>query len=165
MGNGLDVMLYYWDDRDGPNFCGWWFGPKVGGDQVWAYHPDKDSLIPPGNGWKVPYDGPTDPTFTLAMKPGSGTAVWDNRSKCYVNTAAQPMPMLHQGYGYGMPAGYDGARRQEEEERRRRQQQQQQETEKRRVEEKRRIEEQKKEEEARQKKEIEEKRRQEQKAA
>ena len=27
--NGLDVMLYFWDDRDGPDFCGWWFGPKV----------------------------------------------------------------------------------------------------------------------------------------
>ena len=26
--NGLDVMLYYWDERDGPDFCGWWFGPK-----------------------------------------------------------------------------------------------------------------------------------------
>ena len=27
--NGLDVMLYFWDDRDGPDFCGWWFGPKA----------------------------------------------------------------------------------------------------------------------------------------
>jgi hypothetical protein len=27
-------MLYYWDDRDGSDFSGWWFGPKVGGDQA-----------------------------------------------------------------------------------------------------------------------------------
>ena len=27
----MDVMLYFWDDRDGPDFCGWWFGPKVRG--------------------------------------------------------------------------------------------------------------------------------------
>eukprot|EP00441_Pelagodinium_beii_P037596 CAMPEP_0197630770 /NCGR_PEP_ID=MMETSP1338-20131121/8149_1 /TAXON_ID=43686 ORGANISM="Pelagodinium beii, Strain RCC1491" /NCGR_SAMPLE_ID=MMETSP1338 /ASSEMBLY_ACC=CAM_ASM_000754 /LENGTH=169 /DNA_ID=CAMNT_0043202069 /DNA_START=40 /DNA_END=545 /DNA_ORIENTATION=+ len=35
-GAALEVQLYFWDERDGPNFCGWWFGPKVGGDQVWA---------------------------------------------------------------------------------------------------------------------------------
>ena len=29
-----EVMLYYWDDRDGSDFSGWWFGPKVGGDQA-----------------------------------------------------------------------------------------------------------------------------------
>lgn len=65
--NGLDVMLYFWDDRDGPNFCGWWFGPKVGGDQVWAFHPDKVSA-PPATGWKVPYDGPVDSTFTISVQ-------------------------------------------------------------------------------------------------
>lgn len=63
--NGLDVQLYYWDDRDGPNFCGWWFGPKVGGDQVWAYHPSSSAGTPPRTGWKVPYDGPPDPTFVI----------------------------------------------------------------------------------------------------
>lgn len=25
----LEVLIYYWDERDGPNFHGWWFGPKV----------------------------------------------------------------------------------------------------------------------------------------
>ena len=28
------LRLYYWDDRDGVAFCGWWFGPKIGGDQA-----------------------------------------------------------------------------------------------------------------------------------
>ncbi|CAK0871839.1 unnamed protein product, partial [Prorocentrum cordatum] len=46
------VLIYYWDDRDGPNFHGWWFGPKIGGDQVWAYNEDKGSPNPPGQGWK-----------------------------------------------------------------------------------------------------------------
>ena len=68
--SGLDVLIYYWDDRDGsgaqrvrvatdalvgcettiprtirkrsnapprprgPELCGWWFGPNVGGDQA-----------------------------------------------------------------------------------------------------------------------------------
>eukprot|EP00913_Durusdinium_trenchii_P019400 g18238.t1 len=31
---GLDVLIYFWDERDGPELCGWWIGPKVGGDQV-----------------------------------------------------------------------------------------------------------------------------------
>jgi len=72
--NGLDVMSYYWDERDGPGFCGWWFGPKVGGDQVWAYHTDKAATMPPQTGWKVPYDGPVDPTFVIQYKPKAGAA-------------------------------------------------------------------------------------------
>merc|ERR1719482_1137114 len=64
--NGLDVMIYFWDERDGASFSGWWFGPKLGGDQVWAYHPSRVSQSPPKSGWKVPYDGPVDPSFTLA---------------------------------------------------------------------------------------------------
>lgn len=52
-GNGLDVMIYYWDERDGPTFAGWWFGPKVGDNHVWAYHPGREAL-PPADSWKVP---------------------------------------------------------------------------------------------------------------
>ena len=48
------MQLYYWDDRDGASFCGWWFGPKVGGDQVWAYHPSNTATTPPKTGWKAP---------------------------------------------------------------------------------------------------------------
>ena len=44
--------LYYWDDRDGVAFSGWWFGPKIGGDQAafgvgevgWGLGEDKPSL-------------------------------------------------------------------------------------------------------------------------
>jgi len=66
--NGLDVMIYFWDERDGVGFCGWWFGPKVGGDQVWAYHADKTSVNPPQTGWKVPYDGPVDASMAITPK-------------------------------------------------------------------------------------------------
>ncbi|CAK9018363.1 Reticulocyte-binding protein 2 homolog a [Durusdinium trenchii] len=71
--NGLDV-LYYWDDRDGASFCGWWFGPKVGGDQVWAYHPSSTAMTPPKTGWKVPYDGPVDNSFLISPTTASQTA-------------------------------------------------------------------------------------------
>ena len=64
---GLEVMIYYWDKRDGPSYCGWWFGPKVGGDQVWAHQP-ASSMTPPTGGWKVPYDGPPDTSIALAPR-------------------------------------------------------------------------------------------------
>ncbi|CAK0793553.1 unnamed protein product, partial [Prorocentrum cordatum] len=66
------VLIYYWDDRDGPNFHGWWFGPKIGGDQVWAYNEDKGSPNPPGQGWKVPWNGSVDASLKVTITPGSG---------------------------------------------------------------------------------------------
>eukprot|EP00928_Gymnodinium_smaydae_P064847 TRINITY_DN480_c0_g2_i2.p1 TRINITY_DN480_c0_g2~~TRINITY_DN480_c0_g2_i2.p1 ORF type:complete len:1009 (-),score=267.50 TRINITY_DN480_c0_g2_i2:216-3242(-) len=63
--SSIEVLMYYWDERDGPNFCGWWFGPKVGGDQVWAYS-SEHSMAPPSTGWRVPYDGPVDATLVVA---------------------------------------------------------------------------------------------------
>uniref|UniRef100_A0A7S1F3T4 Uncharacterized protein n=1 Tax=Noctiluca scintillans TaxID=2966 RepID=A0A7S1F3T4_NOCSC len=64
--NGLDVLLYYWDDRDGPNLHGWWFAPGVGGDAVWAYNPDSGTRDPPPSGWRVPYDGQVDHGFLVS---------------------------------------------------------------------------------------------------
>jgi len=68
--SGLDIMLYFWDERDGPACSGWWFGPQVGGDQVWGYHPERGSEVPPVAGWKVPCDGPVDPMFRVTVKEG-----------------------------------------------------------------------------------------------
>ncbi|CAK0894769.1 unnamed protein product [Prorocentrum cordatum] len=67
--DGSEVMLYFWDDPE-PKFAGWWFGPKVGGDQVWAYQPSKESREPPETGWQVPYDGPVEPN--LRIQPTAG---------------------------------------------------------------------------------------------
>ncbi|CAK9087332.1 unnamed protein product [Durusdinium trenchii] len=63
----VTVLLYYWDERDGPKFCGWWFGPKVGGEQVWAFHP-ASTLTPPKTGWRLPWDGPVDSSFCIEAK-------------------------------------------------------------------------------------------------
>ena len=51
------VVIYYWDDRDGPEFRGWWFGNTLAGAQVWSRCED-DSQIPPFRGWQVPWNGP-----------------------------------------------------------------------------------------------------------
>jgi len=65
--NGVDVLLYFWDQRDGPMFWGWWFGPVVGGDRVWAYNSDRHSSQPPRCGWQVPFDAIPDPTMEVNL--------------------------------------------------------------------------------------------------
>lgn len=64
--SGLDILCYFWDARDGPSLHGWWFGPAIGGDTVWAHQPS-DCLLPPIDGWKVPYHGSVDPAFTVTI--------------------------------------------------------------------------------------------------
>jgi len=68
----VSVLIYYWDERDGPNFSGWWFGPKVGGDQVWAYNNQRSSAAPPSSGWRVPWDGPVAAAAAEAAAAGTG---------------------------------------------------------------------------------------------
>jgi len=70
---GVNVLVYFWDERDGPSFSGWWFGPKVGGDQVWAYHGDGAAALPPASGWRVPWDGPVDQALQLTAAGGPST--------------------------------------------------------------------------------------------
>jgi len=53
---GVRVFMYYWDTRDGPDFCGWWFGNEVGGSEVWS-RANSHSQVPPTTGWRVPWDG------------------------------------------------------------------------------------------------------------
>lgn len=63
----VDVYMYYWDNRDGPSFEGWWFGNKLGGTQVWS-HNASNGLTPPPSGWKIPWDGNVRPTLSVANK-------------------------------------------------------------------------------------------------
>ena len=53
--SGIDAMLYFWGERNGPSFSGWRFGPKVDSERVRAHHPSRMALTPPRTGWKVPY--------------------------------------------------------------------------------------------------------------
>lgn len=52
----IDVFLYFWDNRDGPDFSGWWFGNQVGGAQVWSRNKVTGNT-PPKSGWTIPWDG------------------------------------------------------------------------------------------------------------
>ena len=61
------VVLYFWDDRDGFHLCGWWFGPDVGSNTVWAFNPGL-SWLPPVKGWQQPWSSPSPRTGD----PGKG---------------------------------------------------------------------------------------------
>lgn len=63
--NELEVLIYFWDQRDGDDLFGWWFGPTVGGDQVWAHHPSRMAATPPSTDWNVPHDGAIDKSFSV----------------------------------------------------------------------------------------------------
>jgi len=63
----VDVLLYYWDDREGENFEGWWFGNKLGGTQVWA-HCKESAMTPPSTGWKIPWNGAVRQTLVVMNK-------------------------------------------------------------------------------------------------
>eukprot|EP00930_Biecheleria_cincta_P032600 TRINITY_DN22604_c0_g1_i1.p1 TRINITY_DN22604_c0_g1~~TRINITY_DN22604_c0_g1_i1.p1 ORF type:complete len:2058 (+),score=625.53 TRINITY_DN22604_c0_g1_i1:78-6176(+) len=60
----VEVFVYYWDTRDGPEFSGWWFGDKVGGSQVWS-RAMASGKEPPEEGWRVPWDGEAIPGLLL----------------------------------------------------------------------------------------------------
>jgi hypothetical protein len=61
----VKVFLYYWDNRDGADSSGWWFGDQLGGTEVWARAVSTGN-VPPAAGWKVPWN---------AMKPEPGLLV------------------------------------------------------------------------------------------
>merc|ERR1719277_2592859 len=69
--DGQRVLLYYWDERDGEANRGWWFGPEVGGEEVWAHNSGASgSLMPPIRGWTVLHSGNVDPGLTVTRVEG-----------------------------------------------------------------------------------------------
>ena len=83
---GIQVFLYYWDNRDGQDFSGWWFGDQLGGSQVWA-RASSHGPLPPRVGWKSPWDAPSPEPgilFCDGFKASSATAA---------PPAAEPTPL------------------------------------------------------------------------
>mmetsp|Transcript_15185 Transcript_15185/g.24021 ORF Transcript_15185/g.24021 Transcript_15185/m.24021 type:complete len:1722 (+) Transcript_15185:1-5166(+) len=68
-GEEQEVYLYYWDERDGADLNGWWFGNMVGGRQVWARNSESSPLPPTGN-WNIPWDGQVQPEFCVTGLAG-----------------------------------------------------------------------------------------------
>ena len=43
--DGSDVVLYFWDERDGPKMGGWFFGEELGGDLVFSRNATKVTYV------------------------------------------------------------------------------------------------------------------------
>lgn len=51
---GRRPCIYFWDDRDGHEHCGWWLGFERNNGRVFAaYNRDSISKVPPMNNWAV----------------------------------------------------------------------------------------------------------------
>jgi len=64
----VKVFMYYFDNRDGPEFSGWWFGDELGGAQVWA-RCNSHGQSPPKLGWKIPWDAEKPEPGILMVEP------------------------------------------------------------------------------------------------
>ncbi|CAE8731910.1 unnamed protein product [Polarella glacialis] len=67
VGAPASVFIYYWDNRDGANFSGWWFGESVGGAQVWCRCAKAD-MMPPQTDWRIPWDGQINADLVVQPK-------------------------------------------------------------------------------------------------
>ena len=140
----VSVLIYFWDDRDGASFSGWWFGPKVGGDQVWAYNGSKSSAMPPLSGWKVPWDGPEDQSLRITPSgggSGSRSGVHSSRESRHDSGAIRSGSRESLDMIVGARQQAEDRRRRDHDERQRKVMQQQQ---RRRQDEERRCEEERK---------------------
>lgn len=64
------VKVYYWDDRQGAEFEGWWFGRETDRTATYAFNPSKDDAfkaMPPPTGWQLPMGAAEDETFKVLM--------------------------------------------------------------------------------------------------
>ena len=46
-------FLYYWDDRDGDDWAGWWLTPHAIGDDRYVLHGAERTLLPHREGWRA----------------------------------------------------------------------------------------------------------------
>ena len=65
-GGAFPAFMYRWDEGHDEH-RGWWVGPEVGSEQVWAYNP-KTLHLPPRVGWM--------------LSPGDDTGLVQDESTC-----------------------------------------------------------------------------------
>ena len=90
--SSANALIYFWDERDGPSSNGWWIGPSVGGDQVWAYNCNP-SPLPPIDGWRVVGHGQVNTALKVMMTETLlehiGSALESTRKSCGPEEASQ----------------------------------------------------------------------------
>ena len=65
MGGNSQMVMYYWDDRDGHMYQGWWIGPSAGDEWAWAFNGASAAHMPPAHGWIMPQTGTCMKTFSV----------------------------------------------------------------------------------------------------
>eukprot|EP00927_Polykrikos_kofoidii_P001053 TRINITY_DN10385_c0_g1_i2.p1 TRINITY_DN10385_c0_g1~~TRINITY_DN10385_c0_g1_i2.p1 ORF type:complete len:564 (-),score=82.50 TRINITY_DN10385_c0_g1_i2:1053-2744(-) len=78
--------VYYWDDRDGEMWRGWWIGPIVGSETVCGYSPGPAASAPPSEGWRSPWNDQPDSSLKVALRSSSSGSKrswfrWSPRSR------------------------------------------------------------------------------------
>lgn len=75
-GNGpAKICVYYWSPNDGMQ--GWWIGPEINGDEIWARNPSS-SLTPPEKGWFAPWEAKSpSPFIEFSMRNAQGAPTGD----------------------------------------------------------------------------------------
>ena len=85
-----NVTLYYWNETDGVEFSGWWFGNEPEGQRVRLRNPSP-SLTPPPTGWLVPWNGVAIPDLLSWKRPmpvilqddsDDGGRSWNEVARC-----------------------------------------------------------------------------------
>jgi len=59
-----DMVMYFFDARDGHQWCGWWIGRSLTENEAFA-HNSATGFFPPRSGWQVPWEGAIDPGFVV----------------------------------------------------------------------------------------------------
>merc|ERR1712107_161534 len=67
-----------------------------------GYHPNKDP-VPPSVGWKVPYDGPVDPSFTISTGSGSADKLPTESTGATQHQQSQQQQPQQQQQSWGAP--------------------------------------------------------------
>jgi len=95
------VLIYYWDDRDGSDGQGWWFGAEVGGQNAYLYNA-ADGPLPPPTGWLILSTDEVDPelqvSVTTRRPPGAAP-----KGKAKTDLDAGPGPLSSAPLAFGEP--------------------------------------------------------------
>ena len=113
---GHDVLVYYWDTRDGLDMKGWWFGNEVGGMGVYGHcltNKYQDSLLsPPVHGWRLPWDGPRSQLHVhMSLRCDDSSPLQANHEHMMKLLKVLPPSKIPDGYYKGFQRGeYEGER-------------------------------------------------------
>mmetsp|Transcript_15152 Transcript_15152/g.48444 ORF Transcript_15152/g.48444 Transcript_15152/m.48444 type:complete len:419 (+) Transcript_15152:122-1378(+) len=107
-----EVKLFFWDESDGKDLGGWWFGDEVGSGQVWSRNLSKTPL-PPMKGWQCPADGPVQEHVNCVAPLRPPKPVFRVKIEEPAEPGQAQPPHLKRRWGNGAPSGAPPAKRPE----------------------------------------------------